>query len=81
MERTLTADNPAIDHLPVLKKTERDLIDDVENRLVERFAHLPAARVSAAVDQAHGHFADSLIRDFIPLLVERRVAGELAHSV
>lgn len=65
----------------MLKKTERDMIDDVENRLVEKFAELPAARVSAAVDQAHARFAQSRIRDFVPLLVERRVTSELARHL
>jgi CRISPR/Cas system-associated exonuclease Cas4 (RecB family) len=61
----------------VLRKTERELIDDVQNRLADRFAQLPAERVSAAVDQAQARFAQSTIRDFVPLLVERRVAAEL----
>lgn len=63
----------------VLRKTERELIDDVQKRLADRFAQLPAERVSAAVDQAQARFAQSTIRDFIPLLVERRVAAELVR--
>lgn len=51
---------------------------DVEDRLVERFTQLPPDRVSAAVLTAHTRFQDSSIRDFIPLLVERRVSAELA---
>ncbi|MCK0176397.1 three-helix bundle dimerization domain-containing protein [Mycolicibacterium sp. F2034L] len=61
-------------------RTERELIDEVEQRLIKRFAQVPAARVGAAVDQAHARFADSTIRDFIPLLVERRVADELSGT-
>lgn len=61
----------------VLRKTERELIVDVQQRLSDRFAQLPVERVSAAVDQAQARFAQSTIRDFIPLLVERRVAEEL----
>lgn len=61
----------------VLRKTEREQIDAVQKRLADRFAQLPAERVSAAVDQAQARFAQSTIRDFIPLLVERRVVAEL----
>lgn len=63
----------------VLRKTERELIDDVQKRLADRFASLPVERVSAAVDQAQARFAQSTIRDFIPLLVERRVSTELTR--
>jgi CRISPR/Cas system-associated exonuclease Cas4 (RecB family) len=63
----------------VLRKSERDLIVDVQHRLADRFAQLPADRVSAAVDQAQARFAQSTIRDFIPLLVERRVTAELTR--
>jgi CRISPR/Cas system-associated exonuclease Cas4 (RecB family) len=63
----------------VLRKSERDLIVAVEHRLADRFADLPAERVSAAVDRAQARFAQSTIREFIPLLVERRVAAELTR--
>jgi hypothetical protein len=62
----------------VLGKSERELVADVEERLVKRFDQLPPARVSTAVLAAHTRFQDSSIRDFIPLLVERRVSAELA---
>jgi CRISPR/Cas system-associated exonuclease Cas4 (RecB family) len=63
----------------VSKKSERELIDQVEHRLVERFADVPAGRIATAVDDAVSRFQHSVIRDFIPLLVERRVAGELSR--
>ncbi|WP_448465996.1 three-helix bundle dimerization domain-containing protein [Mycolicibacterium sp. XJ870] len=59
-------------------KSESDLIADVQDRLVKRFKSFPPERVSAAVDDAHHRFDGSVIRDFVPLLVERRVASELA---
>ncbi|MCZ8378333.1 hypothetical protein O6P37_05610 [Mycobacterium sp. CPCC 205372] len=61
------------------KKSERDLIDDVEHRLVARFSDVPAGLVATTVDDAYRRFEDSVIRDFIPLLVERRVNDELAR--
>ncbi|MGV0744173.1 hypothetical protein ABQF30_17430 [Mycolicibacterium sp. XJ870] len=45
---------------------------------MKRFKSFPPERVSAAVDDAHHRFDGSVIRDFVPLLVERRVASELA---
>ncbi|KUI35274.1 hypothetical protein AU195_10355 [Mycobacterium sp. IS-1496] len=59
------------------KKSERELIDEVKDRLVAKFAEMPEGRVSIAVEDAYADFADSLIRDFIPLLVERRAGDEL----
>lgn len=61
------------------KKSERELIDDVEQRLVDRFADVPAGLVATTVDDAYRRFEHSVIRDFIPLLVERRVTDELAR--
>jgi hypothetical protein len=63
----------------VSKKSERELIDQVERRLAEKFAEVPAGRISVAVDDAVSRFENSVIRDFIPLLVERRAAEELAR--
>ncbi|MEV3903102.1 hypothetical protein AB0K11_12335 [Mycobacterium sp. NPDC050551] len=54
------------------------MIDDVEHRLVEKFAEIPAGLVATTVDDAYRRFEHSVIRDFIPLLVERKVSDELA---
>ena len=48
-----------------------DLIRDVERRMLDEYAHLPEVQVSQVIAQAHNRFADSPIRDFVPLLVER----------
>ena len=60
------------------KKNERELIEEVEQRLVRKFAHLSAGLIATAVDDAYLRFESSLIRDYIPLLVERRAHNELA---
>jgi hypothetical protein len=67
-----------IDNVP--KKSERDLIDDVEHRLAEKFSEVPAGLVATAVDDAYRRFERSVIRDYVPLLVERRVRDELASA-
>ncbi|KUI33164.1 hypothetical protein AU196_12780 [Mycobacterium sp. IS-1742] len=58
-------------------KSERELIDEVKDRLVAKFAEVPEGRIAIAVEDAYADFTDSLIRDFIPLLVERRACDEL----
>ncbi|BBZ09208.1 hypothetical protein MDOR_33770 [Mycolicibacterium doricum] len=58
-------------------KSERELIDEVKNRLVAKFSDVPEGRIMIAVEEAYANFTDSLIRDFVPLLVERRVGDEL----
>ena len=59
------------------KKSERELLDDVEGRLLGQFPHLPAGLIATAVEDAYLHLVESAIRDYIPLLVERRARHEL----
>jgi CRISPR/Cas system-associated exonuclease Cas4 (RecB family) len=61
----------------VVKKSEQELVSEVESRLVSKFTQLPRERVAAAVEDARSRFEHSVIRDFIPLLIERRVSSEL----
>lgn len=75
--RTLTEIFGTFQNRHVPKKSERELIDDVRNRLVAKFAEVPEGRVTIAVEDAYAGFADRHIRDFIPLLVERRAVDEL----
>lgn len=60
--------------------SERQLIDEVERRLIQKYAGLPPDQVLSAVQQAHARFEQSPIRDFVPLLVERRAGQELAAA-
>jgi hypothetical protein len=60
------------------KKSEQELLDDVVQRLVGKFSHLPVGLITSAVDDAHRHFEHSAVRDFVLLLVERRASNELA---
>ena len=61
--------------------SERTLIDEVERRLIQKYAKLPPDQVSTVVHQTHARFERSRIRDFVPLLVERRAGQELAAAV
>ena len=57
---------------------EEALIDEVHQRLVNKYAHLAPGDVSSAVEAALTRFGRSSIRDFIPLLVERRASAQLS---
>jgi hypothetical protein len=56
---------------------ERALIRDVERRLADKYTALPLDHVAAVVQHAYARFQSSRVRDFIPLLVERRADEEL----
>ena len=60
---------------------EAALIDEVRQRLFRKFGDVPHDRISSAVNQAHDRFAHSKVRDFVPLLVERRVSDQLSSHV
>ena len=62
-------------------KTEVQVFSEIETRLTAKFADLPPARVTTVIDGARQQFADSTIRDFVPLLVERRAEEELARQL
>jgi hypothetical protein len=60
-----------------MPQEERALISDVERRLAAKYSELPVDHVSAVVRHAYAQFTSSRVRDFIPLLVQRRAAEEL----
>jgi hypothetical protein len=59
------------------KKSERELVDEVVERLGGKFPQLPVGLIATAVEDAYMHLGQSVIRDYIPLLVERRAHNEL----
>ncbi|TXH15529.1 MAG: hypothetical protein E6R06_32770 [Mycobacterium sp.] len=62
-------------------KTEEQVFTEIETRLTAKFADLSPARVTTVIDGARQQFADSTIRDFVPLLAERRAEEELARQL
>ena len=60
------------------KKNEQELLNEIEERLIDVYTELTPQQVYATVGQAHAAFDASPIRDFIPLLVERRARRDLA---
>jgi hypothetical protein len=60
-----------------MPQEERVLIGEVERRLASKYTALPHDHVSAVVQYAYARFQSSRVRDYIPLLVERRADEEL----
>jgi hypothetical protein len=61
--------------------SETALIAQLEARLATTYSQVSADTVSSAIDSARAHFTDSPIRDFVPLLVERRARALLDHAM
>jgi hypothetical protein len=59
---------------------ERAQIDVVEHRLAQKYSEVPHDRVSAVVQRVYARFNQSTVRDYVPLLVERRAREELIRS-
>src|ERR1700755_48493 len=59
--------------------SEQVAMTRVEQRLRDMYAGLAPERISAAVQDARARFDQSPVRDFIPLLIERRVRAQLAQ--
>ena len=55
--------------------SESTMIAEVVARLTRRYAELPPEEISTAVHDTRTRFEQSRIRDFVPLLVERRAAA------
>jgi len=55
-------------------------LNEVVERLVERFPDVPEERVRSVVAKAHEKFAGNPIRDFVPVFVERSARDELTQS-
>ena len=58
--------------LDASSRDEAGRIDDVVNRLRHRFPHLPPEHVSTVVRESHRELDEAVVRDFVPILVEKR---------
>lgn len=58
--------------------SEQAQVAEVQHRMTMKYAQVSPDRIATAVLNAHQRFEQSKIRDFVPLLVERRVRAELA---
>ena len=60
--------------------SEQVALTQLEDRLTSVYVDIPADRIQSAMRSARAQFENSKIRDFVPLLVERRVRAELANA-
>jgi hypothetical protein len=63
-----------------VSQEERAQIDAVQRRLAQKYADLPHDHVAAVIQQVYARFNQSTVRDYVPLLVERRAKEQLARS-
>jgi hypothetical protein len=61
--------------------SEDVMIAEVERRLAGKYPQFPPGEISMIVQSAHDKFAQSTIRDFVPLLVERNASARLNKLV
>lgn len=61
-------------------QNETDAIDHVVGRLGQQFPQLPAEEIERTVHDKYESFADSPIRDFVPVLVERAAREQLTEQ-
>ncbi|MFZ2174811.1 MAG: DUF3562 domain-containing protein [Rhodococcus sp. (in: high G+C Gram-positive bacteria)] len=59
---------------------EERQISQVKARLLEKYPSTPRTVVATAVEDALARFDGGRVRDFVPLLVERRASATLARS-
>ena len=62
------------------KISERASFDEVQTRLTSKYPHFSPDEIAATVARVHARFDRSRIRDYVPLLVERRARAELASA-
>jgi hypothetical protein len=63
----------------IIQISEEMLLSDLERRLIDEFPDVSPAVVDTVVHQQHARFEASRIRDFVPLLVEKRARQDLKH--
>jgi len=59
------------------RATEAQSVASLAEKLRDRFPHTPPEKISTAVAEAHREFDGQPIRQFIPILVERKVVDRL----
>jgi hypothetical protein len=63
----------------VIELSEQTIIDQLVDRLTQRFPAVPGDKVAEIVNARYARFKDRPIRDYIPLFVERGARTDLAR--
>ena len=62
-----------------IQVNEETLLADIQQRLIDEFPSVAPAAVNTLIREEHARFETSQVRDFVPLLVEKRARRELKH--
>jgi hypothetical protein len=63
--------------LGVIELSEQTVIEQLVERLSNRYPAISASTVAGVVHDVHARFEGRPLRDFVPLLVERHARNEL----
>ena len=63
----------------VIELSEQTIIEQLVNRLAQKFPAVPGEKVAEVVNARYVRFNDRPIRDYIPLFVERGARTDLAQ--
>jgi hypothetical protein len=63
----------------MIELSEQTIIDQLVNRLTQRYPTVPDDLVAEVVRARYAGFDDRPIRDYIPLFVERAARNDLAQ--
>jgi hypothetical protein len=69
-----------LEAVSVAKISERASVDEVQTRLTSKYPYFSPDEIAATVARVYARFDRSRIRDYVPLLVERRARAELASA-
>lgn len=61
----------------VIELSEQTIIDQLIERLMRKYPAVPPDTVAAVVRGIHARFDGRPVRNYVPLLVERRARSEL----
>lgn len=76
----LTTAQATMEAVSVAKISEQTSVAEVHARLTRMYPHFAPEEIAATVARVYARFDQSRIRDYVPLLVERRARAELASA-
>jgi hypothetical protein len=68
---------PVLKNVPMSELDETQAIDQVVDRLAERFPSLERDHIADVVDEEHRQLDEGRVRDFVPVLVEKAAKKRL----
>jgi len=63
----------------VIDLSEQTIIEQLVERLAQKYPALPTETISAVVRQNHARFDGRPVRDYVPLFVERGATQQLSR--